>query len=68
MIGNEITWIMFMILYFLPWIIAAKRKHNSKSAIGVMTVLLGWTGIMWIYALIWAFTGNVQLNKQGGVS
>jgi len=43
-------------LYFLPTIIVlAKRKKNVLGPI-LVNVLLGWTVIGWIVALIWALT------------
>jgi hypothetical protein len=43
-------------LYFLPTIIVlAKRKKNVVGPI-LVNVLLGWTVIGWIVALIWALT------------
>ena len=58
-------WIVIIGGYFLPWIIASTRKHNSKSAIACMTLLLGWTGAFWLFALIWSLTGNVQQKVNG---
>jgi hypothetical protein len=43
-------------LYFLPIIIVlARRKKNVLGPI-LVNVLLGWTVIGWIVALIWALT------------
>jgi len=43
-------------LYFLPTIIVlARRKKNVVGPI-LVNVLLGWTVIGWIVALIWALT------------
>ena len=43
-------------LYFLPTIIVlARRKKNVLGPI-LVNVLLGWTIIGWIVALIWALT------------
>jgi hypothetical protein len=47
-------------LYFLPLFVAASRKHNNTTAIGVLNLLLGWTIAGWIAALIWSATDNVQ--------
>lgn len=52
--------IAIIIVYFVPWIIAASRKHNNVSAIALVNFLLGWTAIGWIVALIWAATDNVR--------
>jgi hypothetical protein len=40
----------------LPWIVARSRKHQSSKAILAVCVLLGWTGIGWVVALIWSLT------------
>jgi len=47
--------ITLVILYFLPGLIAARRKHRNATAIGVCNLLFGWTFIGWGIALIWAF-------------
>jgi Superinfection immunity protein len=45
-----------LVLYFLPTIIVlARRKKNVLGPI-LVNVLLGWTVIGWIVALIWALT------------
>lgn len=44
-------------LYLIPTIIALMLKHQSTLAIGVVNVLLGWTGLGWIAALVWSLTG-----------
>jgi len=45
-------------LYFLPSIIAFKRGHPNAGAILVLNIFLGWTGLGWIGALVWAFTAG----------
>lgn len=50
-------------MYLLPYFIARGRQHYDKTAIGLLALLLGWTGWGWIAALIWAFTGNTKKNK-----
>jgi branched-subunit amino acid transport protein AzlD len=47
-------------LYLLPFIIAKTRKHRNAAAIGVLNLLLGWTVLGWIGALVWACTDNCQ--------
>jgi hypothetical protein len=43
-------------LYFLPWVVAAARHHHNVMAIAVLNVLLGWTLLGWVIALVWAYT------------
>lgn len=57
-------WATFWLLvigavYFVPSIVAASRGHNSGGAIFAINLLLGWTLLGWIAALVWAFTGDV---------
>lgn len=44
------------ILYLLPALFAFMRRHRNRLAILALTLLLGWTIIGWIVALIWALT------------
>ncbi len=51
-----IAWIaaVLTIGYMLPWAIAATRGRSNQAAIGVIDLLLGWTFIGWIVALVMA--------------
>jgi hypothetical protein len=51
-------------LYFLPSIIAHKKRN--KSAIVALNLLLGWTVLGWVIALVWALTSDpkVKVNVQ----
>jgi hypothetical protein len=40
--------------YFLPYGVARLRGHSRSRAIFRLNLLLGWTGLGWIAALIWA--------------
>lgn len=42
--------------YLLPGIVASLRGHHQAAAIWVLTVLLGWSGLGWAAAMVWAFT------------
>ena len=46
--------IFSIILFLLPIIIAISRNHPNKVAIILINVLVGWTGIGWLIALIWS--------------
>ena len=41
-------------LYFLPSIVAWKRRHQSRGAIYLLNFFAGWTALGWFGALIWA--------------
>ena len=45
-------------LYFLPFALAKYRKHRQSDAILLVNLLLGWTGLGWIVALIWSATAT----------
>ncbi len=42
--------------YFAPTIIAGLRRKKNAVAIFLLNLLLGWTIIGWIVALIWSVT------------
>lgn len=44
--------LILFIIYFLPALCAVKKKN--RTAIFVLNLLLGWTIIGWIAALVWA--------------
>lgn len=54
------TTILVLAAYFLPWIIAALRRHHNQGAIFVLNLLLGWTILGWIVALVWSATAIRQ--------
>jgi hypothetical protein len=53
-------------IYFLPAIVAWCRGHRNEYAIGILNMLLGWTFIGWVIALVWAYTANTRSQVQGG--
>ncbi|HTQ96988.1 MAG TPA: superinfection immunity protein [Candidatus Acidoferrum sp.] len=47
-----LTMVCLFLLYFLPALIA--RNKRDATAILLFNLFLGWTGIGWIIALVWA--------------
>lgn len=43
-------------LYFLPAVVASQREHHNAGAIFVLNLLLGWTLLGWVVAMVWAAT------------
>ena len=41
-------------LYFLPSIITINRDHRHWLAIQILNLLLGWTVVGWVIALVWS--------------
>ena len=54
--GSVVLLVAMILGYLLPGIIASGRGHLNAGAIWVLTVVLGWSGIGWIAALVWSFT------------
>jgi Superinfection immunity protein len=50
-------------IYFLPSIIAGSRGHMA-AAIVTLNLLVGWTALGWILALVWSLTSNTRENLQ----
>lgn len=50
-------------IFFLPGIMASKRKHHNSGAIWLLNILLGWTFLGWIIALIWAMTSRPPAER-----
>jgi hypothetical protein len=45
---------VFAVPYFVPTIIAYSRQKTNRAAILAVNILLGWTFIGWVVALVWA--------------
>lgn len=45
-----------VVIYFLPMFVAYSRDHPQSTAIVFLNMLLGWTLIGWVAALVWALT------------
>ena len=46
--------VVMVLMYFLPTFIAFAAKRKNKAAIFILNLLLGWTFIGWVAALVWA--------------
>src|SRR5882672_459421 len=56
-ISGIIVVVGVVVFYLLPALVASVRKHHHGPAIFTLNLLLGWTVLGWILALVWAFTG-----------
>jgi hypothetical protein len=56
--------IILALLYFLPTLIARLRGHKSVIAIFILNLLGAWTILLWIAAIVWAFTSNTHANDK----
>lgn len=50
--------ILLAVLHFLPTLIALARGHHNGFAIFLTNLLLGWTVVGWVVALIWSCTAS----------
>jgi RsiW-degrading membrane proteinase PrsW (M82 family) len=58
-----ILWLLLasiLAIYFLPSLIARKRRHPQGNAILALNFLLGWTFLGWVAALVWSLTALPQ--------
>lgn len=51
------------LLYFLPFFIANARRHPQQGSIFFINLIVGWTLIGWLAALIWSVTGQPETKK-----
>ncbi|UAW58759.1 hypothetical protein ASO78B_055 [Escherichia phage vB_EcoS_ASO78B] len=45
---------LVIFVYLLPSFVALQRKHVNRTAICVLNILVGWSFIGWVAALVWA--------------
>jgi Superinfection immunity protein len=48
--------VVLVVAYFIPAVVALLRSHRQKGAIIALNILLGWTFVGWVAALVWSFT------------
>lgn len=56
--------ILGALLYFLPCIVASRRQVANISGIVLLNVLLGWTVLGWLGALLWACSAETKAQVQ----
>jgi hypothetical protein len=52
-----------LLIYFLPFFVAAMRGHQNTAAIFVLNFFLGWSFVGWVIALVWSCT-EVRKNEE----
>lgn len=48
--------------YFVPTVIAAAGHKRNASAIGAVNLLLGWTLLGWVIALVWSLAADADTS------
>lgn len=61
--------ILYLLIYFLPTIIALIGGSDRMGSVFMMNLFLGWTFIGWVWAFVWAVSPkqqqqNVIINNQ----
>lgn len=54
--------------YLLPSIVAFNRNHRNKVPIAILNLLLGWTLIGWVVALVWSCLADVNQQSAYAVA
>ena len=52
--------IVYLIIYFLPTIIALLSGCDRTGPVFLMNLLLGWTFVGWVWAFVWAVSPKRQ--------
>jgi hypothetical protein len=53
-IGGLVVVLILAVFYFIPSLVARDRMHPSLQAVFALNLLLGWTLLGWVAALVWA--------------
>lgn len=60
-IAERILLIVGAILYFVPTVIAWRLGVKSVQSIFYVNLILGWTIVGWVFAMIWVMTERNEL-------
>jgi hypothetical protein len=52
------------LLYLVPWVVACRRHVYAQAGIIVLNLLLGWTVLGWVGALIWAVRAETESQAK----
>ncbi|CAE6724383.1 hypothetical protein R70006_01843 [Paraburkholderia domus] len=64
---QAIAAVLALALYFLPSILADRRKRHDVLTLALFNACLGWTGFGWLLALYWSLQPNPPKNVAGEV-
>lgn len=60
--------VVALALYFVPSFIAVNKNKRNKNAIFALNLLLGWTFVGWVVALVWSLMrddSDSNANERG---
>lgn len=64
---QAIAAILALALYFLPAILADRRKRHDVLTLALFNACLGWTVLGWLLALYWSLQPNPPKDLAGEV-
>ncbi|CAE6848894.1 superinfection immunity protein [Paraburkholderia domus] len=64
---QAIAAVLALALYFLPSILADRRKRHDVLTLALFNACLGWTGFGWLLALYWSLQPNPPKDVAGEV-
>lgn len=50
--------VIALTIYFIPTIVAYHKRRPNTTAIGALNLLLGWSFVFWVVALVWALKND----------
>lgn len=53
-----------VLLFSVPILVAWARRHRNAAAITALTLLVGWTFLGWVAALVWALTDDTRRYRD----
>lgn len=56
-VGKALLAVLAAVVYLLPSYIALERQHHMRRLICALNLLLGWTVVGWVVALVMSLTG-----------
>lgn len=59
-----ILFVLIVVVYLTPTIIAYRREHAQRVAITWTNILLGWTFLGWVAAFVWSLTNPQVVSTQ----
>ena len=63
-LSHLIIFAVIIAIGFVPSIIAFARNHAQKWIVLALNIVLGWTGVGWVGALVWAIIGKSASTAQ----
>ncbi|PRX30674.1 T4 superinfection immunity protein [Paraburkholderia sp. BL18I3N2] len=65
---QSIAAVLALALYFLPAVVADRRKRHDVLTLALFNACLGWTVVGWLLALFWSLQPNPPKNIAGEVA